>query len=142
MPQEIIKKLICVTAEGWHLLYLCSWQMSIEWFPLSFTSLHLHDRTAAEWVRIRGRHMLIAEVLRGSCLWDSSQLLQPSHLHQDAAFNQSIFAEDVSQAGHFAPIAPVACKRTRSLMEVLRHGMVKERAAARHLRFDLQWQGL
>ena len=29
VPQEIIKELVCVTAEGWYLLYLRSWQMSL-----------------------------------------------------------------------------------------------------------------
>ena len=42
VPQEIIKELICVAAEGWHLLYLRSWHISIQQFTVSSSSLHLH----------------------------------------------------------------------------------------------------
>ena len=110
-PQEIIKELVCVTAEGCHLLYLRSWQMSAQQFTVSSTSLHLHEGIAVGLVSCEvGRSSdAIAGGPRRSYLWYGSQLLQPPHLHQDAALDEAILAEDVSQTGHLAPIAPVAC---------------------------------
>ena len=48
VPQDIIKELVCVTAEGWHLLYLRSWQMSLQQSLVPSTSLRLHHGIVAE----------------------------------------------------------------------------------------------